>query len=97
MQPWQEVVNEYDHKAHKKKGWVSLRLTGGFRAIDDERAAAVSLAYAPNPDEGYAEVIQQVIDDLTELLPKARDLDRRIAKRKNQKPEDRKYLYGSQE
>lgn len=93
MEGWQDIVHEYDRKAHKKIGWLTVTLTGGFRAIDDERAARRTITYGIDPDESYADVVQQAIEDLKELLPKARDLDARIVERKNQQPHERKYLY----
>lgn len=92
---WQETVNNYDRKAHRKNAYITVTFIGGFRAMDDEGAAGRVLHYKLEPDEAYAELLATVISDLQELMPKAEDLDERIDRRSKQRPIEREYLYGN--
>lgn len=92
---WKETVNEYDRKAHKKNAFMTVTFVGGFRALDDERVAGRVLNYEVLSTETYTEVLDQVISDLQDLRKKARDLDKRIERRKKQKPHEREFLYGT--
>lgn len=94
---WEELVANYDRKAHRKNGWLSLSLTGSFRAIDDRRVARRLVEFKVTKDSTHLEVIQELIDFLESIKEGAIDLDRRIAERQAQLPHERKYLYDDED
>ena len=93
MEEWQEVVKEYDRKAHRKNGLITVTFTGSFRAIDTRMTANRVVQYAVGEQHEYA--LNRVIRDLEDLREETFLLDRRIELRKTQTPHERSYLYDS--
>ncbi len=95
MEPWQEIVAEYDHRAHRKNGLLTVTFTGSFRAMDSEVAANRFLHYGLAIDGTHFEAIDKAVAVLDLLRSKAVDLDDRIELRRRQSPKERRYLYDS--
>ncbi len=92
MEPWQDIVAEYDRKAHRKTGILTVTFTGSFRAMDSKVAALRSFQFDLT-DGSHFEAIDRTVAALDLLRRKAVELDERIELRKSQKPHERRYLY----
>ena len=103
MEPWQNIVAEYDRKAHRNTGIIILTFIGSFRAMNSrvpaERVIQFSVAQKGSQDREVAvagshlETMVMAEQTLHHLLPNARALDERIMKRRQQRPHERRYLY----
>ena len=93
MEEWQEVVKEYDRKAHRKNGLITVTFTGSFRAIDTRMTADRVTQYTVG--EHHKHALERLIMDLVDLRKETFLLDGRIALRKTQTPHERSYLYDS--
>ena len=103
MEPWQDTVAQYDRKAHRGNGIIIMTFIGSFRAMNARIAAERTIQFSVgqahqdqelNMIDSHFETLVMAEQTLHSLLPKARALDERIAIRRQQKPHERKYLYG---
>ncbi len=95
MEKWQQIVREYDRKAHRKNGIITVTFTGSFRAIDTRMTANRVTQYAIAETHEYA--LDRLIRDLIELRHEAFLLDHRIELRKTKRPHERRYMYDQEE
>lgn len=95
MEPWQEIVAEYDRKAHRRNGLLTVTFVGSFRAMDSKVAANRVLHYGLQLEGTHFKAIDKAVAALDLLRRKATDLDHRIELRRQQLPHERRYLYDS--
>ena len=91
MEPWQDVVAQYDRKAYRKNGLILLTFTGSFRAMNSKIPAERLIQF--EVIGSHLETLTMAEATLHGLRSSAQSLEERIELRKDQRPYQQKYLY----
>ncbi len=91
MEPWQDLVAQYDRKAHRANGLILLTFTGSFRAMNARVPAERLVQFSVMGS--HLETLIMAETTLHALRPNAQALDERIERRRQQRPHERRYLY----